>query len=107
VPFFASGPLEDVNDPEKKDLLAIYSGTIDSSCYRVLKYNVSSGVHLRSVLGIGKTKICPVFSQISSFSGIIRFANGGTATQNTIYLFVPPIFPSDVVRSSYPMKKKN
>jgi hypothetical protein len=70
VPFFASGPLEDVNDPEKKDLLAIYSGTIDSSCYRVLKYNVSSGVHLRSVLGIGKTKICPVF-----FADLFFFGN--------------------------------
>jgi hypothetical protein len=106
IPLFASGPFDEVADQQKKDLLQIYSSTIDSACYRVLKYDINSGAHFRDVLGVGKTKIGPAFQQISSFSGIVRFANGGTATKNTAYLFVPPIFPSDLVRSTYPLKKK-
>lgn len=83
VPLFASGPFDEVADQQKKDLLQIYSSTIDSACYRVLKYDINSGAHFRDVLGVGKTKIGPAFQQISSFSGIVRFANGGTATKNT------------------------
>jgi hypothetical protein len=113
----AAHNFNEVDEEEKVKQLAVATDNPQVDCYRIFSFPINGLNSFQKRFGIksesGLINVCQVLHQ---YSGLIRFANPGSGSQQntcvikylevtdcctSVYLFVPPIFPSEHVKENY------